>query len=54
MDSPLPIPKCVVYLLMTPMFSIFTQVIKFNCLLLAIFQSFCVFVSFIFDKLAPP
>ena len=35
-------------------FSIFTLVIKFDCVFLAIFQSFHVFVSFIFDKLAPP
>ena len=39
---------------MKPMFRIFTLVIKFNCLFLAIFQSFRKFVSFIFDKLAPP
>ena len=39
---------------MTPMFSIFTLAIKFDCLFLAIFQSFHLFVSFIFDKLAPP
>ena len=43
-----------VYLLMTPMLSIFTLVIKFGCLFLVIFQSFYVLVSFIFDKLAPP
>ena len=36
------------------MFSIFTLAIKFDCLFLAIFQSFDLFVSFIFDKLAPP
>ena len=39
---------------MTPMLSIFTSAIKFDCLFLAIFQSFYLFVSFIFDKLAPP
>ena len=39
---------------MTPMFSIFTLAIKFDCLFLAIFQNFHLFVSFIFDKLAPP
>ena len=39
---------------MTPMFSIFTLTIKFGCLFLVIFQSFRVFVSFSFDKLAPP
>ena len=38
---------------MTPMFSIFTLAIKFDCLFLAIFQSFHLFVSCIFDKLAP-
>ena len=43
-----------IYLLITPMFSIFTLAIKFDCLFLVIFQSFRVFVSFIFDKLAPP
>ena len=36
------------------MFSIFTLAIKFQCLFLTIFQSFHLFVSFIFDKLAPP
>ena len=39
---------------MTLMFSIFTLAIKFDCLILTIFQSFHLFVSFIFDKLAPP
>ena len=39
---------------MTPMFSIFTLAIKFDCLFLTIFQSFHLFVGFIFDKLAPP
>ena len=38
---------------MTPMFSIFAPVIKFDCLFLAIFQSFYLFVSCIFDKLDP-
>ena len=36
------------------MFSIFTLAIKFDCLLLTIFQSFDLFVGFIFDELAPP
>ena len=36
------------------MFSIFTLAIKFDCLFLTIFQSFHLFVGFIFDKLAPP
>ena len=39
---------------MTLMFSIFTLAIKFDCLFLTIFQSFHLFVGFIFDKLAPP
>ena len=39
---------------MTPMFSIFTVANKFDCLFLAIFQSFHLFVSFIFGKLALP
>ena len=39
---------------MTPMFSIFTLAIKFDDLFLTIFQSFHLFVSFVFDKLAPP
>ena len=39
---------------MTPMFSIFTLAIKFDGLFLTIFQSFHLFVSFVFDKLAPP
>ena len=38
---------------MTPIFSIFTLAIKFGCLFFTIFQSFHLFVSFIFDKLAP-
>ena len=38
---------------MTPMFNIFTLAIEFDCLFLAFFQSFHVFVIFIFDKLAP-
>ena len=38
---------------MTPMFSIFTLAIKFDCLVLAIFQSFHLIVIFNFDKLAP-
>ena len=42
------------YLLMTPMFSIFTLAIKFDLVFLTIFQSFYLFVSFIFKKLAPP
>ena len=41
----------IVYLLMTPMFSIFTLAIKFDCLFLTIFQSFYLFAGFIFDKL---
>ena len=36
------------------MFGIFTLAIKFDCLFLGIFQSFHGFVTFIFDKLAPP
>ena len=39
---------------MTPMFSIFTLAIKFDCLFLTIYQSFHLFFGFIFDKLAPP
>ena len=39
---------------MTPMFSIFTLAIKFDCLFFTIFQSCYFFVGFIFDKLAPP
>ena len=39
---------------MAPMFSIFILAIKFDCLFLTIFQSFHLFVSFIFDKLASP
>ena len=35
------------------MFSIFTLAIKFDCLFLTIFQSFHLFVGFIFEKLAP-
>ena len=33
---------------------IFTLAIKFDCLFFTFFQSFHLFVSFIFDKLAPP
>ena len=36
------------------MFGIFTLAIIFDCLFLGIFQSFYRFVTFIFDKLAPP
>ena len=39
---------------MTPMFSIFTLAIGNDCLFLTILQSFHLFVSCIFDKLAPP
>ena len=39
---------------MTPMFSIFTLAIKFDLVFLTIFQSFYLFFSFIFNKLAPP
>ena len=39
---------------MTPILSIYTQAIEFDPLFLAIFQSFRVFLSFIFDQLAPP
>ena len=39
---------------MTPMFSIFTLAIKFDCVFLTIFQSFYFFIRFIFNKLAPP
>ena len=51
-----PTPHSLVYsvLLMTPMFSIFALAIKFGWLFLTIFQTFHLFVSFIFDKLAPP
>ena len=38
---------------MTPMFRILTLAIKFDCLILTTFQSFHLFVSFIFEKLAP-
>ena len=38
---------------MTPRFSIFTPAIKFDCLVLAIFQSFYLIVIFNFDKLSP-
>ena len=38
---------------MTPMFNIFTLAIKFDCLVLAIFQSFHLIVIFNIDKLAP-
>ena len=44
----------IVYLLMIPMLSIFTLAIKVDGLFLTIFQSFHLFVSFVFDKLAPP
>ena len=39
---------------MKPTLSIFILAIKFDCLFLAIFQTFQWFVSLIFDKLAPP
>ena len=49
-----PIVLFIVYLLMTPLFCIFTLAIKFDCKFLTSFQSFYLFVSSIFDKLAPP
>ena len=39
---------------MTPMLSIFTLAIKFDCLILTIYQRFHLFDGFILDKLAPP
>ena len=39
---------------MTPMFSIFTLAIKFDLVFLTIFQSSHLFVSFVFNKIAPP
>ena len=52
LNSP-PIPQFMVYLLMTPMFSIFTLAIKFDYLFFTIFQSFHLSVGFIFEELAP-
>ena len=46
-------PILKLFFLVEPMFSIFQKAIKFDCLFLAIFQSFHLFVSFIFDILAP-
>ena len=43
-----PFPKFIIHFLMKPMFTIFTLAIKFDCLVLAIFQSFYRFVSFFF------
>ena len=46
--DPLPrIPQFMVYLLMTPMFSIFTLAIKFDCVFLTIFQNFYLLVLFL-------
>ena len=39
---------------MTPKFSIFTLAIKFDCVFLTVFLSFYLFVTFVFNKLAPP
>ena len=40
---------------MTPMLSIFTLAIKFDCLFWAIFKVFIMLIcEFYFDKLAPP
>ena len=36
------------------MFGVFTLAIKFDCLLLGIFQSFYRFLTLIFEKLASP
>ena len=54
-DFPL-IPEFMIYLLIKPMFGVFTLalVVTFDCLFLGIFQSFHWFVTFIFHKLAPP
>ena len=41
LSSPLPlIPEFIIYLLIKPMFGVFTLVIKFECLFSGIFQSF--------------
>ena len=42
-----------IYLFMKAKFSMFQQAVKFDSLVLANFQSFYWFVSYIFDKLAP-
>ena len=44
----------IIYLLIKPMFGIFTLAIKFDCLFLGIFQSFYWFVALIFDEFTPP
>ena len=36
------------------MFGVFTLAIKFDCLILGIFQSFYWFLNLIFDRLASP
>ena len=51
LDGP-PIPKFIVYLLMAPMYSIFTLAIKLDCLFLAIFSKFSIICELYFDKLA--
>ena len=48
------IPEFIIYLLMKPMFGIFTLAIKFHCLFLGILKSFYRFVTLIFDELVPP
>ena len=56
MNSP-PAPlisEFIIHLLIKPLFGIFTLAIKFDCIFMGIFQSFHSFVTFVFDKLAPP
>ena len=53
MASPIPEYSFFVVFLMKPILSIFQPAIKFDCLLLAIFQSLFRFICFNFDKLAP-
>ena len=53
LNSP-PTYSLVYCIFVAPMFSIFTLAIEFDCVFLTIFQSLYFFVSFIFNKLAPP
>ena len=53
LNSPPFVPEFIIYLLIEPMFGVFTLVIIFDCLFLGIFQNFYWFVTLIFDKSAP-
>ena len=55
LNSPSPfISEFIIYLLIKPMFGVFTLTIKFDRIFLGFFQSCHRFVTLIFDKFTPP